>query len=193
MKQYILLLTAACLMTVACSNEPEPLETVVSGSFTVADSLDEDGDYSGVGFTIVTRDSSNAILDTLFNEVTDKSGKFEGTVQFPENKYYALFISRNDIDLGNIGVILADNDRLFISGELPNLNETLTLSSNEHDAMKTLARVDRGFNRVSAFARSGALADSQILDEVKKWTGKFIIITKVLLLLTLLLRNRRIC
>lgn len=173
MKQYILLITAACLMTVACSNDPEPLETVVSGSFTVADSLDEDGDYSGVGFTIVSRDSANALTDTLFNEVTDKTGRFEGVVQFPESKYYTLFISRNDIDLGNIGVILADQDSLFISGELPNLNETLTLSSKEHDAMKTLARVDKGFNRVSAFARSGALADSQILDEVKKWSDLY--------------------
>jgi peroxiredoxin len=173
MKKYTLILIAAGLFAVGCSNDPEPLQTVVSGSFTVADSLDEKGDYSGIGLTIVSPDSSGALSDTLFNEETDQSGAFEGSVLFPENRYYTLFISRNDVDLGSIGVILADQDSLFINGKLPNLNESLTLSSREHDAMKTLVRVDKNFERVSAYARSGALADSQILDEVKKWSDLY--------------------
>lgn len=173
MKQYILLLAAFCLITAACSNDPEPLETVVSGSFTVADSLDEEGDYSGIILTIVAPDSSGAMSDTLFSKRTDKSGDVQGKVLFPEKRYYTMIISRNGIDLGNMGVILASEDSLFVNGELPNLNESLTLSSREHDAMKTLVRVDKNFNRVSAFARSGALADSQIIDEIKKWTDLY--------------------
>ena len=174
MRQYAFYLVAAALLaTAACSNEPKPLQTVVKGTISVADSIDSSGDYSGIGITIVARDSSNALSDTLYNEVTDKSGAFMGTVQFPEKRYYNMFISRNERDLGSLGVILADGDTLTVNAELPGLDETLTLNSREHEAMKTYLRVDRGFQRIGAFARSGVIPDSQVLDEVKKWSDLY--------------------
>ena len=171
MKQYAFFLVAALIIvTAACSNDPQPLNTVVKGTITVADSVDESNDFSGINLSIVTRDSANAFTDTLFHEVTDKEGVFEGSVQFPEKRYYSLFISRNGQELANMGVILADNDTIMINAELPNINETISLDSREHEAMKTFVRVEQSFQRVSLFARSGAIPDSQLLDEVKKWT-----------------------
>lgn len=173
MRQYTFYLAAALILMSACSSDPEPLQTVVKGTITVADSIDTSGDYSGIGVTIVTRDSSNALTDTLFNEVTDMSGSFQGNVEFPEKRYYNMFISRNGTVLGNVGVILADGDTLKLNAELPGLEQTLTLNSREHEAMETLARVDRGFQRIGLFARSGALPDSLLLDETKKWADLY--------------------
>jgi peroxiredoxin len=172
MKQYFLFL-AVVVFAAACSNEPQKLETVIEGSITVADSSDMSGDYSGIGLVVVTRDSSNAIPDTLFNEVTDTEGSFFGKIEFPEKGYYPLYISRNGVDLANLRIILADNDSLIINAELPDLEETLTLDSREQDAMETFVRVDKSFQRIGVFARGGALADSQIVDEIKKWSDLY--------------------
>ncbi|MEQ8523409.1 hypothetical protein [Gracilimonas sp.] len=174
MRQFALyLLVAASILIAACSNEPKPLQTVVKGNISVADSIDSSGDFSGIEISIIVRDSSDAFSDTLFNEQTDASGSFMGTVQFPEKRYFRMFISRNGTNLGNLGVILAENDTVTLNAELPGLDQTLTLSSREHNAMNTFLRVDRGFQRVGAFARSGAIPDSQMLDEVKKWSDLY--------------------
>ncbi|MFP8489040.1 peroxiredoxin family protein [Gracilimonas sp. Q87] len=158
------------LLTVACSNRSEVKKTLVTGTITVADSIDSSGDFSGIGVTIVKRDSSNAPIDTLFHTLTDQSGAFEGEVSFPNRNYYPMIISRNNNDLASFRVILAENDTLRVNAQLPNIRETLTLDSNEHEAMQTLNRVDRSFQRVGAFIMSGAVPDSQILDETKKWS-----------------------
>lgn len=158
------------LLTVACSNRSEVKKTLVTGTITVADSIDSSGDFSGIGVTIVKRDSSNAPIDTLFHTLTDQSGAFEGEVSFPNRNYYPMIISRNNNDLASFRVILAENDTLRVNAQLPNIRETLALDSNEHEAMQTLNRVDRSFQRVGAFIMSGAVPDSQILDETKKWS-----------------------
>ncbi len=174
MKLYKLLFLAVLVIGgVACSSKPKPLHTVVKGKITVADSLDASNDFSGIGLTILDRDSSNTLTDTLFHEVTALDGTFEGAVQFPDKKYYTLVISRNNRNLGNTGVILADNDTLSITAELPDLNKTLSLDSREHEAMQTFARVEKSFQRIRAFAQSGVLADSQLVDELKKWSGLY--------------------
>jgi peroxiredoxin len=164
---------AAILLVTACSNEPEPLRTIVKGTITVADSVDNSSDYSGIGILVIDADTAGVENDTLFYETTDVQGNFEGIATFPEKSFYRLVISRNGRAIGNTGAILAENDTLTINAELPGLAETLTLTSNEHEALKTYQRVDRSFQRVSAFAVSGAIPDSQLLDELKKWTDLY--------------------
>ncbi|MDZ7805649.1 MAG: hypothetical protein U5K71_00870 [Gracilimonas sp.] len=158
------------LLTVACSNRSEVQKTVVTGTITVADSIDNSGDFSGIGVTIVKRDSTNAPIDTLFHTLTDQSGAFEGVASFPNKNYYPMIISRNNNVIATMRVILAENDTLRVNAQLPNVRETLTLDSKEHEAMRTLERVDRSFQRVGAFIMSGAVPDSQILDETQKWS-----------------------
>jgi hypothetical protein len=169
-KITLLAASTVLLLTVACSNTSENQKTVVTGSITVADTIDSSGDFSGIGVTIVKRDSSNAPIDTLFRAITDGSGKFEGVATFPGKNYYPLIISRNDADIASFNVILAENDSLRINAQLPDIRETLTLDSREHEAMNTLNRVDRNFQRVSAFILGGAVPDSQIVDETRKWS-----------------------
>lgn len=164
---------AAILLVTACSNESEPLQTIVKGSITVADSVDGSNDFSGIGILIVNQDTAGVENDTLFYETTDVQGNFKGVATFPKKNFYRLVISRNGSSLGNTGVILAENDTLTINAELPGLAQTLTLTSNEHDALDTYRRVDRSFQRVSAYAVSGAIPDSLLLDELKKWTDLY--------------------
>ncbi|HET8865512.1 MAG TPA: hypothetical protein VFM80_07425 [Gracilimonas sp.] len=174
MKNYTLLASLAILLLVtACSNEPKPLETIVKGKITVADSLDDSGDYSDIGIAIIKQDSVNAPIDTLFYTQTDVDGNFTGTVNFPAKNYYTLVLSRNNYDLSNLRVILADNDTLTVNAELPDVAESLVLESREHEAMRTLNRVERSFQRVGAYARSGAIPDSQIVDEIEKWSDLY--------------------
>ncbi|MEX0722358.1 MAG: hypothetical protein WD357_06115 [Gracilimonas sp.] len=169
----LLVVLAALILATACSNEPKKPQTFVEGAITVSDSIDTSRDYSGIRVMIVDQDSANAPIDTLFQTRTDTSGFFTGKFTFPEKGYYRMTLNRNDVDLSNIRVILADNDTLIVNAELPNVRETLTLDSREHRAMQTLERVDRNFQRVGAFVRGGAIPDSMILDEVKKWTDLY--------------------
>lgn len=169
-KLTLLAALTVLLLTVACSNRSDVKNTIVTGSITVADSIDSSGDYSGIGVTIVKRDSSNAPIDTLFHSLTDQSGNFEGTANFPDRNYYPMIISRNNNDLATLRVILAENDTLRINAQLPDIQQTLSIDSKEHEAMQTLNRVDRSFQRVGAFIMGGAVPDSQILDETKKWS-----------------------
>ncbi|MEX0844030.1 MAG: hypothetical protein WD022_02070 [Balneolaceae bacterium] len=174
MRHYpIIVAVIAVFIASACTKSPKLPETFIKGTVTVADSLDDSGDFSGIGITIITRDSTNAKNDTLFHKITEKSGYFEGEVQFPEKRYYSLFISRNERDLGTIAVILAEDDTVTINAQLPDINESLTLNSREHEAMDTFRRVDRSFQRVGMYARSGAIPDSLLLDEVKKWSDLY--------------------
>lgn len=174
MKNNTLLAALAALMLVtACSNEPKSPQAVVQGTISVADSIDNSRDFAGIGITIVDQDSVNAPIDTLFTTQTDINGYFTGKVAFPEKGYYRMILNRNNNDLGSARVILADNDTLTVNAELPEIGETLTLGSREHEAMQTLQRVDRNFQRVGAFVRGGAIPDSMILDELKKWTDLY--------------------
>lgn len=158
---------------ISCSNEPEMLETVVKGTITVSDSLDNTGDYSGINIRIFHQASENVMPDTILDATTNISGEFESRVEFPRQQTYRLEISRNGTLLERIGAILAADDTLTIEGQLPDLEKTLTLKSFEHDAMDTYYRLERSFQRVSAFVQAGAVPDSLLADELDKWSDLY--------------------
>lgn len=170
---YALFVVVLLMLISACSSEPRVPQTFVKGTITVSDSLDDSGDYSGIGITILNSDTAGTLSDTLFYSLTNKDGHFSGQVQFPERRYYPAIISRNNRDLQQIPVILAENDSLTIKMELPGIRETLELQSTEHEAMKTLNRVDRSFQRVGIYVRGGALSDSALFEEIKRWSDLF--------------------
>ncbi|MDR9419082.1 peroxiredoxin family protein [Gracilimonas sp.] len=157
----------------ACSDKPETMNTMVKGTITVADSVDDSGDFSNIEVTIIKQDSVNAAIDTVFNSLTDINGSFSGTANFPRKNFYPMLISRNDNDIASLRVILAENDTLTVNAELPEIRETISLESREHNAMEVFRRVDRSFQRVGAFINSGTLPDSQVVDEISKWTDLY--------------------
>lgn len=156
-----------------CSGKAGPQQAHISGNLTVADSIDATHDFSGIGLTIIQRDSANADADTLFHTMTDTSGRFSGKVEFQEKRRYPMIISRNDKNLAQVGVILADGDSLRVTGQLPNLRKTISISSREHNAMAQYERVTNGFQRVMRFARAGKVTGDTLRQELQKWSNLY--------------------
>jgi len=156
-----------------CSSEPETKTTYITGQFSVADSMDQSNDFSGIGLTLTKKDSANADADTLFHRVTDSSGTFSGAVSFDESRQYSATLSRGGRNLGRVGLILADGDTINISATLPNLRESLTISSTEHDAMKVYERISKNFERIRKYANAGVLKGDSLQQEIVKWSDMF--------------------
>jgi peroxiredoxin len=159
----------AVIIIAGCSGDDATKEARVQGTITVADSTDSSGNYAGIGVTIIKKDSANVNADTLFNATTDADGMFSGIAAFPKRGQYIMYISRNDQNLGRTGVILAEGDTVKISAQLPGLSQTLQINSIEHNALTTYQRVDKGFQRVRAFAQAGRLKGDSLVTELMKW------------------------
>ena len=166
-------LLPALLITLlsGCSGKSGKKTAFISGNFSVADSIDATGDFSGIGITVVSRDSSNADADTLFYTLTDSSGQFSGKVEFNYKRQYPLIVSRNQKNIAQFGVILADEDSVSITGQLPNLSQTLSISSREHDAMQDYQRLNKNFQRVMTYVRSGQIEGDTLRQELQKWSN----------------------
>ncbi len=170
---YILGLGLAVLFFIGCSGQDQPQSAIVKGTITVADSVDSSGDYSGIGVTIIKKDSANADADTLFHQLTDSTGTFSGIASFPAKNRYPLFVSRNGRNLGSAAVILANQDTVQIEAELPDFQGTLNIESHEHKALQTFQRVDRGFNRIAQYIGVGRLKGDTLQMELNKWSNLY--------------------
>lgn len=156
-----------------CASESDEKQTHISGNFTVADSINNSKDYSGIGFTVIKRDSANADADTLLHAVTDSNGTFSGDVTFQEKRRYPLIVSYNDRNIGRSGIILADDDSVFVTAELPNIGSTLKLSSREHDAMDQFQHLGKNYRQLMQFARAGQIKGDSLRDELRKWSNLY--------------------
>lgn len=156
-----------------CSSEPEMQTALINGKITVADSVDSSKDYSGIQLLITHREDVDSEVDTLFLEQSNRLGNITGKVEFPFQGIYPVYISRNGNVIGSTQFILADNDTINFSGELPGLSENFEVDSRENRAMEVYNRVDKGFRRVLAYINAGAVADTLIEDELRKWSDLF--------------------
>lgn len=172
-KSWLSLVLIVVIIGWGCSDEPEVKKTHVAGNFTIDDTLKKSQNYSGIGITIFKKDSANADADTLFHSVTDTSGSFSGTAEFPEKRRYSLLISYDDQNLGKGGIILAEDDSVFITGQLPNIGETMKIDSREHQAMDTFQRLGKNFRRVMQLARAGQIKGDTLRQELQKWTDLY--------------------
>ena len=171
--KYLYFLSTVIFLIIGCSSEPEWGTAYIDGKFTVADSLDDSGDYSDIQLFITFQENPDSSIDTLFNKSTNEKGEIKGKVKFPKKGIFPVFIKRYGTDIGATQFILADNDTLSFSGELPGLDQNFILESREHTAMNTFNRIDRGFKRVAGFINAGALEDSLIYNEIFKWNEIF--------------------
>lgn len=172
---YLKAFVLAILFGTGCSQKAEDTSksAVVEGHFTVSDSVDASKDFSGIGLTIIKKDSANAQADTLFHQITDSTGFLSGAAHFPQKKQYPAFVSRNGRNIGRFGIILADNDTVRISAELPDLQQTLRIQSEEHTALEVYRRVDKNFQRIARLARLGRLQGDSLGTELNKWSNLY--------------------
>jgi hypothetical protein len=161
------------LIVTACSRTPEKLEVHFEANISVADSIDQTGDFSGFSFLVYNRLSVNDPIDTLFYGVTDTAGFLSGIIPFEEPGAYPLQISRNRVNLSSMRLLLSDDDTIRFSGEFPDLSSTLDIDSRENRAMEVYERVDNGFNRVNLFIQTGQIAGEEIPVELQKWVDLY--------------------
>ena len=72
MKNIGYLIPFLLIIGLSCAKSPKILETQFSAHITVADSIDNTGDYSGFEFLVFNRQNLNDPIDTLFFGQTDK-------------------------------------------------------------------------------------------------------------------------
>lgn len=157
-KQLLFIILAGLISTSMAFGQSK--ETSIRGKITVDESLDSTGDYSGISLNIVSIGGERGV-DTLFTAVTNIDGTFSGKARFNSKGEFTASISRYDIPLGAFAVILSDADPLTISAELPDIDGSLSISSNEHKAMDTYKRVESNYNRIVDFINSGAVEVTQ--------------------------------
>jgi len=158
----------------SCSRESvEPNQTaIIKGNISVDSNLDPSGDYSGITLLTTFRNELG-VTDTLFFAVTDSIGNFEGNASFIESDLYPMLISRNSNILGIINLIFADGDTVQISGQIPNISESVTIYSRENEVYRTLERVDNNFDRIVNFINAGYFSADSIGIELEKWSDLY--------------------
>lgn len=68
---YLVFLTYALA---SCSNDPEFETAYLNGTITVADSVDDSKDYSGIQLIITYQESATSKVDTIFDKATNANG-----------------------------------------------------------------------------------------------------------------------
>lgn len=171
MKVQNLLLFCFVILLFSCSGEEEEdtLSTVIKGEITVNPELDSTGDYSGIEL-ISSIQTAEDKQDTLFYAVTDSSGKFNATATISNNDIYPILISRNNNTFGIVNVVLAQNDTVQLTAQLPYVNETMEIQSQENEVFSIYERVDRNFSRVARYINAGAISADSVEMEVNKWS-----------------------
>lgn len=177
MKKLLWIPVFTFFAAVSCSasfeEQPKPEPTLFSATFSVADSIDDSGDYSGFGLLIFSRETPEAAADTVFYGVTDSTGFMEGTIQLENAGSFPVQITRNGRNLGAFRILLSGNDTVNVTGEFPSLDQSLEVDSREARAMKMFQRVDNGFRRTNRFIAAGQIADSMLVPEFRKWADLF--------------------
>lgn len=174
-KVKFLSVTFICIsmMLWGCSSSTDQKTAYISGDFSWTDSANASADSLNIGLTIVKQDSANALPDTLFNAITNSQGQFTGTVNFDERRSYKSLISRNEKDIGSVSIILADGDSVKLSGSLPNLEQSFSVSSAERKAMNDYQKLNKSYRRVQKYAQAGVLKGDSLRQEVEKWSGLY--------------------
>lgn len=159
----------------ACSAmQEEPLAPITfSAQITVADSVDESGDFSGFNVFVYDRPSVNVTADTLFFGTTDSTGFVQGFIELKTEGAYPTQITRNGSTLATSRVLLASGDTVKITGIFPDITNSYSVDSREQRAMEVYNRVQNGFERTNRFIVSGQIPDSLLPAELQKWTDLF--------------------
>lgn len=175
MRQCIWTAIIAVMFGTACSAEQEKQSkpTYFSTQLTVADSVDQSGDYSGFQILVFNRANASAAADTVFYGVTDTTGFVEGEFTLESEGAFPAQITRNGVNLGSFRILLAWGDTVMVSGEFPDLENTYTVDSKEARAMKRYERVNNGHLRAERFILAGQVADSLIPAELQKWVDLY--------------------
>lgn len=157
--------------TVPAAQAQQSDQAYVEGRITVDEEIDDTGDYGGIGVEIIDR--STTPPDTLFSAVTDTDGHFSGTARVPQRQRYGMQVTRHGSVLAEATLVLAGNDTIRLSGELPQFDRTFEMDSRENNAMATFQRLQRQYSRVATMINAGNVEDEDIPEQINTWSELF--------------------
>lgn len=168
------LLLAFFLTGCSGSGEQEPSRTVaetrVHGTISINGEVNDTLGHSGTEVYILDFTGSP---DTLYRAYTDFDGVIDGTALFPGQGAYTLHLHRNQRRVDDTTLILAHRDTVQIEGVLPRFAGHARILSTENEAMRTLTRVERQYNRVIRIAAAGGIAQDTIPRVLDNWSSIF--------------------
>jgi peroxiredoxin len=168
MKRSLILFFVALVLVAACSSK-KSYTNIISGKITVADSVDATKDYSGIGYLVIKRDSTQK-ADTIFYAQTDAKGNFSGKAITTEKGLYPVYITRNKKILASSSIILTESDSVKIRAELPAYNQTEKLFSKEYAAKDVFDRLNKNFSRIAQFVNAGKVTPDTLPIILKNWS-----------------------
>lgn len=172
MKKPVLLILIA-LLAGACSQHGKmKYRATVSGTITVADSIDATGDFSQIEFIVLYPDTSG-VSDTLMRARTNKKGEFRGQVRFPGQGRYPVEVRRFQRIVSTSSLLLGDRDTVRVEAQLPGFVQTAKVSSNEQRTFETYSRLNRNFERIVNLVQAGVLKPDTIPDITRVWSGLY--------------------
>ncbi len=167
------MLAIVAFLTFSCNGTSELKQetTVVKGTITVDEVLDDSGDFSGIEILIASYREERE--DTVFQAITDIAGYFQGVATFDRKSEYVFLVSRNENRLASAILILADNDTVSVNASLPDFEQTLRISSVENDAYAVYRRLNRQFDRIATLINSGQVPGTEVEEQVLTWSNLF--------------------
>lgn len=170
--RYLIIATCALIFT-NCSSESSPEGALIEGKITVDSELDPTGDYSGIELLIADQGPDGQMRDTLFHSVTDSTGNHSGIAEIKDRGLYPIILSRNDNRLGVVRTVLAHGDTVRLNSELPNIDQTTEVQSDENEIYKKFDRLERNFNRVAGYINTRGMSSDSVETEILKWSDLF--------------------
>ncbi len=159
----------------SCSREdPQPTEdrTRISGKITLDETfIPMPDDTLGLEGTRVLVVDLAGRPDTLFHAGTDTLGSFDGEAVFPRQGAYALRLYRSERRMADTTLLLAAQDTVRIEGSLPRFSGFARFHSDESEAMRTLNRLERQYNRIMQIAAAGGIARDTIPHVLDNWSS----------------------
>lgn len=152
-----------------CNRTTDMPKSYFEARIQVTEAIDSTGNAAGFEFLLYSQDSETSPRDTLFIQETDSAGFLGGPLSFVTPGAYPLQISRDGAPILSMRVLVADQDSIRFTGQFPDIQQSIRIDSREQRAVEVFDRVDAGFTRTRRFMAVGAIADSMIVDEMRKW------------------------
>lgn len=147
-----------------------PDHTIFYGQLSVDPAIDSVQNYSGFQIRVVSpQDPASAI----FTMATDSAGFFSGRVSVEEKGFHPVILSRYGRDLTRLRILFANGDTVRFQARFPIADSTITIQSAQQSAFETYERVERNFNRITAFIQAGVLSGDSARTELLKWSDLY--------------------
>jgi hypothetical protein len=176
----VLLIAALAIGVTGCSScnrdEPGPTEekTRVYGTVTLSDDfVPMPEDTLGLDGTRIFLLDLTGGPDTLLRARADAEGYFDTEAVIPGQGAYTLRLYRNERRMADTTMLLAHQDTVRVEGSLPRFSGSARFHSAENEAMRTLNRLERQYNRIIQIAAAGGIARDTIPHVLDNWSSIF--------------------